>query len=137
MAQVKFFDLNIDRILTTWQVPHACRELVANALDEHVLNQLDPKDVIIDLSKDRLTIKDQGRGITKHHFVQDENTEKVSNFKNPKIIGHFGIGMKDAVAVLARKEITLEIKCRHGRYTFEYKNKYGHDDNNNSTRYHS
>ena len=124
----KDFDLNIKRILTTWEVQHACRELVANALDEHVLCHLDPKTVVITLSDDRLTIKDQGRGITKFHFVQNESKEKVSNYKNSQIIGHFGIGMKDAVAVLARKERTLEIKCRHGRYTFEYKNKYGHDD---------
>lgn len=128
MTETKFFDLNIKRILTTWQVPHACRELVANALDEHVLCGLDPKTVVISLHNDRLMIKDQGRGITKFHFVQNESTEKVENFKDSQIIGHFGIGMKDAVAVLARKERTLEIKCRHGRYTFEYKNKYGHDD---------
>lgn len=128
MAQNKFFDLNIKRILTTWQVPHACRELLANALDEHVLCRLDQKAVVMNLHNDRLMIKDQGRGITKFHFVQDESVEKVKNYKDSQIIGHFGIGMKDAVAVLARKERTLEIKCRHGRYTFEYKNKYGHDD---------
>jgi hypothetical protein len=128
MAERKFFDLNIKRILTTWQVPHACRELVANALDEHVLCGLKPKDVNIKLDNGRLTIRDRGRGITKFHFVQDESVEKVKNFKNSQIIGHFGIGMKDAVAVLARKEKVLEIKCKHGRYTFEYKNKYGHDD---------
>ncbi len=122
------FDLNIKRILTTWEVPHACRELVANALDEHVLCNLDPKAVVIDLKEDRLLIKDQGRGITKFHFVQDESVEKVEHFKNSQIIGHFGVGMKDAVAVLVRQERTLEIKCKHGRYTFEYKNKHGHDD---------
>ncbi len=122
------FDLNIKRILTTWEVPHACRELVANALDEHVLCKLDQGAVVIDLKKDRLLIKDQGRGITKFHFVQDESEEKVKHFKNSQIIGHFGIGMKDSVAVLVRKKITLEIKCKHGRYTFEYKNKHGHED---------
>lgn len=122
------FDLNIKRILTTWKIPHACRELVANALDEHVLRKLDTKDVLIDLKDKCLTIKDQGYGITKYHFVQDENAEKLSNFKNLHIIGHFGVGLKDAVAVLTREGRALEIKSKHGRYTFEYKHKHGHED---------
>lgn len=122
------FDLNIKRILTTWKVPHACRELVANAFDEHELKKLDRGGVVIDLKGDCLTIKDQGRGIEKLHFVQDESDEKVSNFKNFHIIGHFGVGLKDAVAVLMREGRTLEIRSRHGRYTFQYKNKHGHDD---------
>lgn len=103
MAQDKFFDLNIKRILTTWEIHHACRELVANAFDEHELCHKDPSGVIIDLKEDRLMIKDQGRGITKFHFVQNESVEKVENFKNPRIIGQFGIGLKDAAAVLVRK----------------------------------
>lgn len=120
------FDLNIKRILTTWEVSHACRELAANALDEHVLCKLDPKSVTIRLHDDHLMIKDLGRGVEKFHFVQDENEEK--DFTNPKIIGQFGFGLKDAVAVLVREERTLEIKSKHGRYTFEYRNKHGHDD---------
>jgi hypothetical protein len=34
---MKNFDLNIDKILENWEVFHAVRELIANAIDEQIL----------------------------------------------------------------------------------------------------
>ena len=34
---MKEFDLNIGKILEDWEIYHAIREIVANALDEHLL----------------------------------------------------------------------------------------------------
>ncbi|MBR5609334.1 MAG: hypothetical protein IKW63_03625 [Elusimicrobiaceae bacterium] len=36
---VKSFDLNIEKILGSWEVYHAIREIIANALDEQILTQ--------------------------------------------------------------------------------------------------
>jgi len=36
----KKFDLNIERILEDWEVYHAIREVIANAIDEQVLTNL-------------------------------------------------------------------------------------------------
>jgi hypothetical protein len=36
-SRVRNFDLNIEKILEGWQVCHAIRELIANALDEQAL----------------------------------------------------------------------------------------------------
>lgn len=36
---VKKFDLNIERILEDWELYHAIREIIANALDEQMLTQ--------------------------------------------------------------------------------------------------
>src|SRR5438552_18890801 len=35
----KRFDLNIDKILENWEICHAIRELIANAIDESVLTK--------------------------------------------------------------------------------------------------
>ncbi len=34
---MKKFDLNIDKILDNWEVEHAIREIIANAIDEQKL----------------------------------------------------------------------------------------------------
>ena len=33
------FDLNIEKILDNWEIYHAIREIIANALDEMILTQ--------------------------------------------------------------------------------------------------
>ena len=33
------FDLNIEKILDNWEVYHAIREIIANALDEQILTK--------------------------------------------------------------------------------------------------
>ena len=37
MKRSKEFDLNIENILENWEVYHAIREIIANALDEQIL----------------------------------------------------------------------------------------------------
>lgn len=36
---IKAFDLNIEKILENWEVRHAVREIIANALDEQLLTK--------------------------------------------------------------------------------------------------
>lgn len=36
---MKKFDLNIDKILENWNVEHALREVIANALDEQSISR--------------------------------------------------------------------------------------------------
>ena len=42
---MKKFDLNIEKILENWEVKHAVREIIANALDEKILS--DTRDIEI------------------------------------------------------------------------------------------
>ena len=42
---MKYFDLNIDKILENWTAVHACRELIANALDESILSDSAPPNI--------------------------------------------------------------------------------------------
>ncbi|MGH3712910.1 MAG: hypothetical protein ACRDT4_05540 [Micromonosporaceae bacterium] len=37
VAREQFFDLNIEKVLEHWPIPFAVRELIANALDEHLI----------------------------------------------------------------------------------------------------
>ena len=46
---MKKFDLNIEKVLEDWDVRHALREVIANALDEQALART--KDV--EISKDK------------------------------------------------------------------------------------
>ena len=39
MIKMREFDLNIEQILESWEVYHAVREIIANALDEQILSQ--------------------------------------------------------------------------------------------------
>lgn len=41
---MKKFDLNIEKILENWEMHHAIREIIANALDEQLLTKT--KDVV-------------------------------------------------------------------------------------------
>ena len=48
-AQVRNFDLNIEKILEGWETCHAVREIIANALDEQVLSKTED----VQISQDR------------------------------------------------------------------------------------
>lgn len=90
------FDLNIEKILENWENYHAIREIIANALDEQIITQT--KDIEIKQSNDGWWhIIDYGRGLNYHHITQNENEEKLSN---DKLIGRFGVGLKDALATI-------------------------------------
>ena len=58
----RLFDLNIEEVLEAWEVSHAIREVISNALDEQHLSQT--KDISIDkLGSERWSIRDYGRGL--------------------------------------------------------------------------
>jgi hypothetical protein len=119
------FDLNIEKILEGWETCHAVREIIANALDEQVLTN--SKDV--EISKDRNSvwhIRDFGRGLKYEHLTQNENQEKL---KNPsRVIGKFGVGLKDALATLNRHKIKVLIRSKHGDITLGQTAKHGFPD---------
>lgn len=121
---VKNFDLNIDKILDNWELPHAIRELIANAIDESVLTKsASPK-----VAKDDAgwwTIRDFGRGLRYQDLIQSENPEKL---KSPEVIGKFGIGLKDALATFDRKRIKVEIRSKHGDIGLGRVSKHSFDD---------
>lgn len=120
---MKTFDLNIEEILENWEVYHAIREVIANALDETTLREA--KEVEIYKEKNEVIrknkkkkeiwhIRDYGSGIDYTHLTQKENIEKKIN---SKVIGKFGIGLKDALATFDRKGIKVEIKSKYGIIT--------------------
>lgn len=120
---MKKFDLNIEKILENWEVYHAIRELIANALDEQLLTG--SKDVEILKSGNVWVIKDYGRGLKYIHFTQNENHEKLSN---TSVIGKFGIGLKDALATFDRNGIKVKAKSKYSQITIEKSEKQGFND---------
>ncbi len=119
------FDLNIEKILEGWETCHAVREIIANALDEQILTRT--KDV--EISKDRKGvwhIRDFGRGLKYEHLTQNENQEKL---RNPtKVIGKFGVGLKDALATLNRHTVDVLICTKYGDITLGQTPKHGFPD---------
>ncbi|MCM2466685.1 ATP-binding protein [Methanoculleus oceani] len=118
------FDLNVEKILEDWEVYHAVREIIANAIDEELLT----KTKKIEIFKDKANcwhIRDYGRGLNHQHLTQKENDEKL---KNPHVIGKFGIGLKDALATFNRKGVQVSIKSKHEDITLERTKKHGFDD---------
>jgi hypothetical protein len=107
MDQVRLFDLNIEKILEAWDNTHAVRELISNALDEQILTKTaDIK--IYKPTNDTWAIRDFGRGLRYEHFTQNENPEKLASVG--RVIGKFGVGLKDALATLDRNGVEVEIE---------------------------
>ena len=73
----KEFDSNIEKILESWDVYHAIREIIANALDEQILTDTETI-YIYKTNNDCWHITDYGRGLNYHHLTQNENEEKCS-----------------------------------------------------------
>jgi hypothetical protein len=119
----KSFDLNIEKILENWEVRHAIREVIANALDEQILTSTSP--VVIEKRDDTWFISDSGRGIHYTHLTQNENQEKLDS---PLVIGRFGIGLKDALATFERHSINVRIKSRFGTISTHKSAKHGFGD---------
>lgn len=118
------FDLNIEKILDNWEIYHAIREIISNALDEMILTQTR----MVDIFKDEegfWHIKDFGRGLKHQHLTQNENEEKKS-CKN--VIGKFGVGLKDALAVLYKNNVPVTILSQYGDITLEMCEKEGFSD---------
>ena len=119
------FDLNIEKILEGWETRHAVREIIANALDEQILTNT--KDV--EISKDRKNIwhiRDFGRGLKYEHLTQNENQEKLK--ESAKVIGKFGVGLKDALATLNRRGADVLIRSKYGDITLGQTPKHGFPD---------
>lgn len=118
----KLFDLNIEQVLEHWEPEHAVREIIANALDEQFLTQ--SQQIEIYKTGNKWHIRDFGRGLQYSHFTQKENQEKLSS---PFLIGKFGVGLKDALAVLHRKGIDVEINSKYGHISLTMAWKSGFD----------
>lgn len=121
---IKKFDLNIEDVLENWEVYHAIREIIANAIDEQIYTNT--QDIKIYKSEDQnWHIVDFGRGLNYHHLVQNENTEKKND---ARMIGRFGVGLKDALATLYRHNIKVKINSRHCTITIKKSPKIGFED---------
>lgn len=118
---MRYFDLNIEKVLESWTNADAIREIIANALDEKQLTNT--RDISI-FKDDNLRwhIVDYGRGIQSKHFTQNENPEK-QNAKN--LIGKFGVGLKDALGVLYNNRIVVTIDSKFGHITLQMAQKEG------------
>lgn len=119
----QYFDLNVEKILENWEVHHAIREIIANALDEQTLTNT--RDIKIFKYITAWHIVDYGRGLSYHHLTQNENVEKLSHNRT---IGRFGVGLKDALATLHRNGVYILIKSKHGIITLSESSKTGFDD---------
>jgi hypothetical protein len=122
---IRAFDLNIEEVLENWEVEHALREVIANALDEQVIS----KTAEIEISKDRQGdwhIRDFGRGLQIEHFTLNENQEKLHSLSG--VIGKFGVGLKDALATFHRRGIGVLIRSPFGTFRLKQEHKHGFSD---------
>ena len=122
--QERGFDLNMEDVLDDWEIYHAIREIIANALDEQVLTKT--KEIEITKEDGVHKIRDFGRGLRYAHFTQNEDQEKLNN--PDLVIGKFGVGLKDALATLNRHKINVNVKTKHGNITLEKRAKHGFPD---------
>jgi hypothetical protein len=119
------FDLNIEEVLENWEVEHALREVIANALDEQLLTSTKA----IDISKDRhgqYHIRDFGRGLRIEHFTLNEDKEKLGSDK--PVIGKFGVGLKDALATVHRRGVGVLVRSQFGTFRLKEVTKHGFDN---------
>jgi hypothetical protein len=121
---VKNFDLNIDKILENWEVSHAIRELIANAIDESIITSTKAPDIYRD-DNGWWHVRDYGRGLRYQDLIESENPEKLSH---PGVIGKFGIGLKDALATFDRKGVRVLLRSRHGDVSLARVTKHSFED---------
>lgn len=111
--EIKKMYIKIEKDLENWEIHHALREIIANALDEQ--SQTDTQDIdIFQDKKGNWHIKDFGRGIKPEDFNQKMDGRKKSNLN---LIGDLGVGLKNALAIFNRNNIKVVIKSRYGLYT--------------------
>lgn len=122
---MKKFDLNIEKVLEHWTVPHAIREIIANALDESNLTST-KQPLIYKDEEGKWHIKDFGRGLKYEHLTQNENLEKTEN--PDKVIGKFGVGLKDAMATFDRRNIGILIQSKYSDITIKKLSKGDFED---------
>jgi len=124
MGETRPFDLNVGEVLEHWTPVFAIREVVANALDEHVLTGTEKPTIIRD-DAGTWHVRDFGRGLRHENLMQDESAEKLAD---GRVIGQFGFGLKDALAVLDRIGAEVMIRSRHGDISLERRPKSGFAD---------
>lgn len=124
-SAVRHFDLNIGKILEGWEVCHGVREIIANALDEQMLSKTKDVQIVPD-GDGSWHIRDFGRGLKYEHLTQNENQEKLGNAN--RMIGKFGVGLKDALATLNRRGIDVLICSKFGDITLGQMPKHGFSD---------
>ena len=116
----RLFDLNIEEVLDNWEVSHAIREVISNALDEQTLSQT--KDIEIYKDDGTWVVRDFGRGLRIEHFTLNENKEKL---RAPSgVIGKFGVGLKDALATFHRRGVDVHVRSRWGSFTLRETQKH-------------
>ena len=120
----KLFDLNIEEVLENWEVEHALREVIANALDEQVLTN--SSEIKIFKKRGCWHIRDFGRGLQIEHFTLNENPEKLNALSG--VIGKFGVGLKDALATFHRRNVDVYIRSSYGAYRLRKVEKYNFGD---------
>ncbi len=118
------FDLNIEEVLENWEVEHALREVIANALDEQVLTN--SSEIKIFKKRGCWHIRDFGRGLQIEHFTLNENPEKLNALSG--VIGKFGVGLKDALATFHRRNVDVYIRSSYGAYRLRKVEKYNFGD---------
>jgi hypothetical protein len=106
----------MEEVLEAWGVADATREVIANALDEQALTDTSEVEIYED-DEGRWHIRDYGRGIRHEHLTQNEDEEKLNN--PDKVIGKFGVGLKDALATFYRNGVDLTIHSKHETITVE------------------
>lgn len=118
------FDLNVEKVLDHWTVDCAVREIIANALDEQAITGT-AEPTVEKVAAKRWAITDFGRGLRYQHLTQNENAEKLAH---RSVIGQFGVGLKDALAVFDRHDIGVEILSPFGDITTTFRAKKGFPD---------
>lgn len=125
LTPARDFDLNIEKVLDGWDISHAIREIIANALDESILTSTTIPE-IVQRGAGCWIIRDFGRGLRYQHLTQKENAEKRRRARD--IVGRFGVGLKDALAVLDRRSVKVQICSSHDRISLVHKPKAGFPD---------
>jgi hypothetical protein len=121
VADPRLFDLNIEEVLEHWEVEHAIRKVIANALDEQFLTG----SAEVEISEDGAggcRVRDFGRGLSIEHFTLSENAEKLAAPEG--VIGKFGVGLKDALATFHRRGVGVTIVSAHGTFALREAHKH-------------
>lgn len=114
--QPRKFDLNMEEVLEAWGVADAAREVIANALDEQALTDTEEVEIYED-NEGKWHIRDYGRGLRHEHLTQNEDEEKLNN--PDKVIGKFGVGLKDALATFYRNGVDVTIHSKQETITVD------------------
>lgn len=115
MTYPRYIDLNIgNTVLTHLTVDDALKEIISNAFDEHITSEVKKNIRIYKNDNDNWCIRDYGRGLSTNNFKFDKNDEKEAN---DDLIGFFGYGLKDAIAIMNTNKIKFKIYTKRYIYT--------------------